>query len=36
MSEVIEPMVREDQLPGHETRLEPKPDWSRATKGRIA
>src|SRR3954464_681452 len=27
MSDVIEPMVHEDQLPGHETKLEPKPDW---------
>jgi NAD(P)-dependent dehydrogenase (short-subunit alcohol dehydrogenase family) len=24
---VMEPMVHEDQLPGHESRLEPKPDW---------
>jgi NAD(P)-dependent dehydrogenase (short-subunit alcohol dehydrogenase family) len=27
MSDVIEPMIREDQLPGHESNLEPKPDW---------
>lgn len=27
MSDVVEPMVHEDQLPGHESRLEPKPDW---------
>jgi NAD(P)-dependent dehydrogenase (short-subunit alcohol dehydrogenase family) len=27
MSEVMEPMIREDQLPGHESKLEPKPDW---------
>lgn len=27
MSDVIEPMVREDGLPGHESQLEPKPDW---------
>jgi NAD(P)-dependent dehydrogenase (short-subunit alcohol dehydrogenase family) len=27
MSDVMEPMVHEDQLPGHESRLEPKPDW---------
>jgi NAD(P)-dependent dehydrogenase (short-subunit alcohol dehydrogenase family) len=27
MSEVVEPMVREDREPGHESRLEPKPDW---------
>ncbi len=28
MSDVIEPMFREDALPGHESELEPKPDWS--------
>ena len=28
MSDVIEPMVRQDDLPGHESELEPKPDWS--------
>jgi NAD(P)-dependent dehydrogenase (short-subunit alcohol dehydrogenase family) len=28
MSDLIEPMVREDALPGHESQLEPKPDWS--------
>jgi NAD(P)-dependent dehydrogenase (short-subunit alcohol dehydrogenase family) len=33
MSDVIEPMVREDQLPGHESQLEPKPDWSPRYKG---
>ena len=27
MSEVTEPMVHEDRLPGHESQLEPKPDW---------
>jgi NAD(P)-dependent dehydrogenase (short-subunit alcohol dehydrogenase family) len=27
MSDLIEPMVREDALPGHESQLEPKPDW---------
>ena len=27
MSEVMEPMVHEDQQPGHESQLEPKPDW---------
>ena len=27
MSDVIEPMIHEDRLPGHESRLEPKPDW---------
>jgi NAD(P)-dependent dehydrogenase (short-subunit alcohol dehydrogenase family) len=33
MSDVIEPMVREDQLPGHESQLEPKPDWEPRYKG---
>ena len=33
MSDVIEPMVHEDQLPGHESRLEPKPDWEPRYKG---
>ena len=27
MSDVVEPMIREDRLPGHESKLEPKPDW---------
>jgi NAD(P)-dependent dehydrogenase (short-subunit alcohol dehydrogenase family) len=27
MSDVMEPMIHEDQLPGHESRLEPRPDW---------
>src|SRR5689334_18687213 len=42
MSDVIEPMVREDQLPGHESELEPKPDWeprypgSGRLKGKVA
>jgi NAD(P)-dependent dehydrogenase (short-subunit alcohol dehydrogenase family) len=27
MSDVIEPMIHVDQLPGHESQLEPKPDW---------
>ena len=27
MSDTVEPMVREDALPGHESALEPKPDW---------
>ena len=27
MSDVVEPMIHEDALPGHESRLEPKPDW---------
>jgi NAD(P)-dependent dehydrogenase (short-subunit alcohol dehydrogenase family) len=33
MSDVIEPMVRDDALPGHEERLEPKPDWQPRFKG---
>lgn len=42
MSDVIEPMVHEDRLPGHESRLEPKPDWqprypgSERLKGKVA
>lgn len=42
MSDVVEPMVREDQLPGHESALEPKPDWmpryrgSDRLKGKVA
>jgi NAD(P)-dependent dehydrogenase (short-subunit alcohol dehydrogenase family) len=42
MSDVIEPMVHEDQLPGRESRLEPKPDWqprysgSDRLKGKVA
>jgi NAD(P)-dependent dehydrogenase (short-subunit alcohol dehydrogenase family) len=27
MSDVMEPMIHEDQLPGDESKLEPKPDW---------
>src|SRR5215212_515356 len=33
MSEVMEPMIHEDGLPGHESRLEPKPDWRPRYKG---
>src|SRR3954468_10503408 len=33
MSDVVETMVREDQLPGHESQLEPKPDWQPRYKG---
>ncbi|MFL6786018.1 MAG: SDR family NAD(P)-dependent oxidoreductase, partial [Sphingomicrobium sp.] len=33
MSDVMEPMVHEDQLPGHESELEPKPDWKPRYKG---
>src|SRR3954471_7029774 len=38
MSDVVEPMVHEDQLPGHESQLEPKPDWEPryAGSGRLA
>src|SRR6266404_8280150 len=33
MSDVMEPMIHEDQLPGDESRLEPKPDWEPSFKG---
>ena len=42
MSDVVEPMMREDALPGHESALEPKPDWapryagSDRLKGKVA
>jgi NAD(P)-dependent dehydrogenase (short-subunit alcohol dehydrogenase family) len=26
-ADAIEPMIHEDRLPGHESQLEPKPDW---------
>jgi len=29
----LEPMVHEDALPGHESQLEPKPDWKPRFKG---
>lgn len=32
-SDVIEPMVHQDQEPGHESELEPKPDWEPRYKG---
>jgi NAD(P)-dependent dehydrogenase (short-subunit alcohol dehydrogenase family) len=41
-SEVMEPMVHQDQEPGHESQLEPKPDWkprytgSDRLKGKVA
>jgi NAD(P)-dependent dehydrogenase (short-subunit alcohol dehydrogenase family) len=41
-SDVMEPMVHQDQEPGHESKLEPKPDWqpryrgSDRLKGRVA
>jgi len=42
MSDVVEPMIHEDRLPGHESQLEPKPDWeprypgSRRLKDKVA
>ena len=33
MSDVMEPMIHEDGLPGHESRLEPKPDWEPRYSG---
>src|SRR5215217_7334263 len=42
MSETIEPPVRQDAQPGHESQLEPKPDWepkypgSGRLKGKVA
>jgi NAD(P)-dependent dehydrogenase (short-subunit alcohol dehydrogenase family) len=33
MSDLAEPMIHEDRLPGHESRLEPKPDWEPRFKG---
>ena len=42
MSDLVEPMIHEDALPGHESQLEPKPDWqpryngSAASKGKVA
>ena len=33
MSEVMEPMIHEDQLPGHESELEPRPDFQPRYKG---
>ncbi len=41
-TDTIEPMVHEDRLPGHESKLEPKPDWepryagSDRLKGKVA
>ena len=41
-SDTVEPMIHEDALPGHESRLEPKPDWepryqgSDRLKGKVA
>ena len=42
MSDTVDPMVHEDQLPGVEAKLEPKPDWepryagSDRLKGKVA
>ncbi len=33
MSDVMEPMIHEDALPGHESELEPKPEWQPRFKG---
>jgi NAD(P)-dependent dehydrogenase (short-subunit alcohol dehydrogenase family) len=32
-SDTLEPMIHEDALPGHESRLEPKPDWEPRYRG---
>jgi NAD(P)-dependent dehydrogenase (short-subunit alcohol dehydrogenase family) len=32
-SDVMEPMVHQDQEPGHESKLEPKPDWEPRYRG---
>ncbi|MCL6684553.1 SDR family oxidoreductase [Sphingomonas alba] len=32
-ADTVEPMIHEDDLPGHESRLEPKPDWEPRYKG---
>src|SRR5947209_14329138 len=32
-SDVMEPMIHEDRLPGHESKLEPKPDWQPRYRG---
>src|SRR3954451_13010380 len=42
MSDVMEPIIHEDRLPGRESQLEPKPDWqpryagSDRLKGKVA
>ena len=33
MSDVMEPMIHQDQEPGHESQLEPKPDWEPRYRG---
>ena len=32
-TDTLEPMIHEDALPGHESRLEPKPDWEPKYRG---
>ena len=32
-TDTLEPMIDEDALPGHESQLEPKPDWEPRFKG---
>ena len=32
-TDTLEPMIHEDALPGHESALEPKPDWEPRYKG---
>ena len=32
-SDTVEPMIHEDALPGHESQLEPKPDWEPRYRG---
>jgi NAD(P)-dependent dehydrogenase (short-subunit alcohol dehydrogenase family) len=32
-SDTLEPMIHEDALPGHESELEPKPDWEPRYQG---
>jgi NAD(P)-dependent dehydrogenase (short-subunit alcohol dehydrogenase family) len=42
MSDLVEPMIREDALPGHESELDPQPEWqprfqgSDRLKGKVA
>jgi NAD(P)-dependent dehydrogenase (short-subunit alcohol dehydrogenase family) len=33
MSDLAEPMIHEDSLPGHESELEPKPEWQPRYRG---
>src|SRR6476619_4652645 len=32
-TDVMQPMIHEDRLPGHESQLEPKPEWEPRYKG---